>query len=293
MTERLQRILANPTLHRKALTEEERLPGAIKWHDSAHSHRSSQALCISAFGALRDTAARDKVLDRLVATTLPAYRPGVRAPRWRIFLEHEEPRLLNEYGARAQPTSVDALLVSSKAVVAIEAKFVSDASTGFGKCSAFTSGRCAGFYGPGSSESSHAWCQLETWRGDRSPRTYWALGREYFRPDVFRMQQRGESCPLRAANYQLMRNYLFAAARSRSEGIPTHGVITIAPVATSRRLSDQVAAFSSHILLPSYAGSVRHTTYEEYAHLLRASGDGSCAELADFIEQRIDAVIDQ
>lgn len=291
MTERLQRILANPTLHSKALTEEERLPDAIRWHDSADSPRSSQALCISAFGVLRGTATRDKVLDRLVATTLPAYRPGRRAPRWSIFLEHEEPRLLNEFGVQAQPTSVDALLVSSKAVIAIEAKFVSDASKGFGKCSAFTDGRCAGFYGPGSYGSSPAWCQLETWRGDRSPRTYWALGREYFRPQVFRMQQHGESCPLRGSDYQLMRNYLFAAARSRTEDIPTHGVVTIAPAAISRRLRDQVAAFRSQILLPSYSGSIQHTTYEKYAHLLRAAGDGSCAELADFLEQRIDAVI--
>ncbi|MCY3821712.1 MAG: hypothetical protein OXH52_20550 [Gammaproteobacteria bacterium] len=293
MNERLQRILANPTLHRNALTDEERRPGAINWHGSADSPRSSQALCISAFGVLRDTVPRDKVLDRLVATTLPAYRAGGRAPRWRIFLEYEEPRLLNEFGAQAQPTSVDALLVSSKAVVAIEAKFISDASAGFGKCSAFTKGRCAGFYGPGSYGSSQAWCQLEAWHGDRSPRTYWALGREYFRPDVFRMQQQGESCPLRSTNYQLMRNYLFAAARSRAEGIPTHGVITIAPTATSQRLRDQVAAFESQVLLPSCAGSIRHTTYEEYARHLRGSGDGSCAELADFLEARIHTVIGQ
>ncbi len=291
MTERLQRILANPTLHRNALAAEERLPGRIRWHDSADSPRSSQAFCISAFGALRGAAARHKVLDRFVATALPAYRPGRRAPRWSILLEHEEPALLNELGTRAQPTSVDALLVSSKAVVAVEAKFVSDASKGFGQCSAFTDGRCAGFYGPGSDRSSQAWCQLETWRGDRSPRAYWTLGKEYFRPEVFRMQHDGEPCPLRGADYQLMRNFLFAAARSRKADIPMHGVVTIAPAATSRLLRKQVAAFRSQILLPSYADSIRHTTYEEYARLLSASGDGSCVELAGFLEERIDAVV--
>lgn len=226
-----------------------------------------------------------------MATHLPDYRPSSQAPRWRICLEYEEPRLLNEFGA--QPTSVDALLVSSKAVVALEAKFATDAKAGFSSCSAFTTGRCAGFHGPGSDGSSAAWCQLETWRGDRSPRTYWALGREYFRPDVFRMQQNGESCPMRGANYQLMRNYLLAAAHARCDGIQTHGVITIAPLATSRLLRQQVAAFRSEILLPSHADTIRHGTYEDYADILRGSGDESCAELADFLEQRIDAIVGQ
>ena len=294
MSDRLQRILENPTLHPNALTEEERLPGRVKWHNWAHSPRSSQVFCISAFGALRDIAVRDKVLDRFVAAALPTYRPGRRAPRWNILLEHEERGLLNEFGRRAQPTSVDALLVSSKAVIAVEAKFVTDASEGFGQCSKFTEGDCTGFYGPGSdtTASSQAWCQLETWRGDRSPRTYWTLGKEYFRPEVFRMQARSESCPLRNSNYQLMRNFLFAAACSRKRNIAVHGVITIAPAATSGLLTKQVTGFRSRILLPEYVDSIGHVTYETYTSLLRSFEDESCADLASFLEERIDAVID-
>ena len=167
---------------------------------------------------MRRIAQRHDVLDRFVATALPTYRPGPEASEWDIRMEHEEPELLNEMGAKnVQPTSVDALLVSSSAVIAVEAKFATDAAKGFGHCSKFTKGDCAGFYGPGSDRksSTQAWCQLEAWDGKRSPRIYWAIAREYFRPEVFRMQTDAEQCPLRDANYQLMRNFLLAAAYSR------------------------------------------------------------------------------
>lgn len=96
---------------------------------------------------------------------------------------------------------------------------------------------------------------------------------------------------MRGANYQLMRNFLFAAAYSRRENIPLFGVMTIAPAATSRLLRDQVARFRSRVLLPEYADAIRHATYEEYARLLRTSGNESCSELAGFLEGRIDAVV--
>ena len=291
MIKRMELILANPTLHHDALTPEERLPDQIKWHRWAHLPHSSQVFCISAFGTLRGIEARDQVIDRFVANALPIYRPGPRAPRWNILLEHEDPPLLNEVGARAQPTSVDALLLSSKAVVAVESKFVSDAAKGFGQCSAFTGGRCIGFYGPGSDGSSQAWCQLEAWRGTRSPRTYWTIGKEYFRSAVFQKQSVGEACPLRGPDYQLMRNFLFAAARSRKADIPVHGVVTIAPAANSQLLGEQVAAFRSQVLLPAYAEHIGHTTYEDYCRLLRAFGDSSCIELAAFLDGRIDALV--
>ena len=294
MSDTMQQILGNPTLHPDALTVDERLPGAINWHGSAASPRSSQALCMSAFGTLRAAPPRDEVLDRFVANTLPAYGLGRRTPHWDVYLEHEDRTLLSEYG-RPQPTSVDALLVSSRAVVAVEAKFVADAAKGFGTCSKFAAGDCAGFYGPGSDRTtmlSGAWCQLESWRGHRSPRTYWALGREYFRPEVFRLQTSTEHCPLRNGNYQLMRNFLFAAAYSRKQRCPLHGVVTIAPAATSGLLADQVAEFQSRILLPEYATAIAHATYETYAGLLRAAGDPSCAQLAGFLGERIDAVVD-
>ena len=229
MSDKLDHILQNPTLHPHALSELER-DTRFKWHRYATSNRSSQVLCISAFGTLRRLNTRNTVIDRFLAGAIPTYRPGRRTPRWTIRLEYEQPELLNELGGM-QSTSIDVLLSSSKAVFAIEAKFVSDARSGFGGCSQFSRGDCAGFYGPGSDlkTQSSAWCRLESWEGDRSPRTYWSLAKEYFRPQVFRVQENGSACPLRGSNYQLTRNFLFSAAYARRLGIGLHGVVTIAP----------------------------------------------------------------
>ena len=182
---------------------------------------------------------------------------------------------------------------SSKGVFAIEAKFVADARAGFGECSQFGNGSCAGFYGPGSDArtQSQAWCRLETWENDRSPRAYWALGREYFRSNVFAMQESGDVCPLRGSNYQLMRNFLFAATYARKYGLGVHGMITIAPAATSTLLRDQVDEFQNEVLLPEYANLVRHTTYEDYVDVLRSLGDDTSAELAKFLETRIGSIV--
>lgn len=293
MSETLKRILANPTLYPKALTEEEKSsPKAIKWHKHAHSPCSSQVMCISAFGTLRRFADRDKILGHLVSAALPDYRPAPDHLEWKVFLEYEKPHLLNELG-RGQPTSIDTLLVSPEAVVAVEAKFHVDADKGFNRCGQFEKGHCAGFYGPGSDQKgpSQAWCQLEVWRDHRSPRTYWAIGREYFRPEVFRMQERSEACPLRNSNYQLMRNYLFAATYARTKNIKRHGVMTIAPASKSSLLTDQVAEFRSKILAPEYSDTIGHVTYETYIDLLRTIGDECCAKLASFLEERIATVL--
>ena len=293
MPDRLEQTLANPTLHPNALTEAERL-GEFKWHKYASSSRSSQVLCVSAFGTLRHLKVRDKIIDHFLSAAMPAYRRGRRAPRWSIGLEREEPELLNECGGRRkQPTSIDVLLVSSKGVFAVEAKFVVDARAGFGGCSQFRNGSCAGFYGPGSDAraQSQAWCRLETWEGERSPRTYWALGREFFRPKVFAMQGSGSVCPMRGSNYQLMRNFLFGATYARKYGLAVHGMITIAPAATSALLREQVDKFQTEVLLPDYANLVRHTTYEDYVDVLRSFGDDTSAELAEFLETRIGAIV--
>ena len=291
MSDKLDRILQNPTLHPRALLEGER-ESRFKWHSSAASPRSSQVLCISAFGTLRRLNVRDTVIDRFVAGSIPVSQPGECPPRWSVKLEYEQSELLNELGG-AQPTSIDVLLVSPKSVFAVEAKFVSDAGKGFGGCSQFSNGNCAGFYGPGSDlkTQSSAWCRLESWDGNRSPRTYWSLGKEYFRPRVFRIQESSSACPLRGGNYQLMRNFLFSAVYARRLGIGFHGVVTIAPAATSSLLEEQIEVFRTKILLPEYANRIAHVTYEQYTDLLRSTGDPFSAELAEFVERRIAAVL--
>ena len=105
------------------------------------------------------------------------------------------------------------------------------------------------------------------------------------------MQASIDHCPLRDGNYQLMRNYLFAAAYARRRNIPLHGVASLAPAATSGLLRKQIARFQRDVLLPAHAASIAHATYEEYASALRGAGDEACRELAYFLEARIDTVL--
>jgi len=144
-----------------------------------------------------------------------------RSRRWSIELEVENPSLLNETG-KGQPTSIDVVLKTSKQILTIESKFDRDASEGFGPCgqaNSEKSAKCAGFYGPGSDlkRKTNAWCRLEGWDKGRSPRLYWSLGKAYFKPEIFNLQKRGEWCPFAGSNYQLMRNFLFAATLAQRE----------------------------------------------------------------------------
>jgi hypothetical protein len=190
-----EQVRQNPTLHSQAL-----LPGEgdrLHWHRHADQPHSSQVFCVSAFGGLRHLPVRDRVVGRLLGQPVGA----TDDPNWSIELEVARPDLLSEYG-RVQPSSVDALLRSREAVVCQEAKFLKDAEAGFGGCSQpgrDENGqvRCAGYYGPGSDLKTRtgAWCRLEVWDRERSPRTYWTLGRAFFREAVFAKQADGQTCP--------------------------------------------------------------------------------------------------
>lgn len=290
-----ERIRANPTLHPNALLADE-AAGDFPWHDHSHSPKSSQVFCISAFGTLRQIRQRHRIIHSLLVPIFPAAQTKSPKPRrWDIRLEVEEASLLGELGV-SQPTSIDAMLISSREVICIESKFVVDAAAGLGGCGQVHTKkgdppRCAGFHGPGSDlkTRTRAWCRLETWEGRRSPRLYWLLGRQYFRPQVFDRQQPGAVCPLRDANYQLMRNFLFAAASAQRTGRLFFGVIVICPDCTSTVVREQVSGFKANILLPEFADRVQFITYETYIDALRGRGTDA-GELADFLQARIQAV---
>lgn len=129
----LAQVLRNPTLHPRALSDKERGP-SFKWHAHCGSPRSSQVFCLSAFGTLRFLRRRDRVLEDLFHQALPSFPIRPRARRWKISLEAEWAQLLSELGTN-QPTSIDALCVSSMEVICIESKFATDAEHGFGGCS--------------------------------------------------------------------------------------------------------------------------------------------------------------
>ncbi|SLN55163.1 hypothetical protein PEL8287_02950 [Roseovarius litorisediminis] len=282
--------LDNPTLHPRALTERERAPG-FKWHSYAGSPRSSQAFCLSAFGTLRSVSARDRVLEALFRHALPGFPPRRRPRRWSILPEAESPELLSELGAQ-QATSIDALCLSSDEVVCIESKFATDAEHGFGGCSQFPKA-CAGFRGPGSdiAKQTDAWCRLENWEGHRSPRAYWSLGKRWFRPEIFNRQTASDVCALRGANYQLMRNFLFAASIAERDKKSRFGVLAIGPRKYASVLAEQVAAFRRDILLPDFRDLIAFVDYEEYADILDAANATDAAELAEFLRERIRHVV--
>jgi hypothetical protein len=283
--------LSNPTLYHAALTDDERSP-AFKWHAHSDSPRSSQAFCVSAFGSLRSVSAKDNILNALFARHIPDL-PRCEGRRWTIRLEAEDPDLLSERGSN-QPTSIDALCSTDNAVVCIESKFVTDAAAGFGSCGQHPR-TCHGFHGPGSDKAkgTQAWCRLENWEGKRSPRNYWSFGRRWFRPEVFRVQSAGEVCPLRGANYQLMRNFLFAAALAERDRRSSFGVLAIAPRRFAPLLEAQVAAFRTDVLRTEFHGCISFATYESYIELLENCTEPKVADLAGFLAQRIRVVVDQ
>lgn len=288
---------SNPTLHPHALTDVERASG-LKWHSHASSPRSSQAFCLSAFGTLRSITARDAILKSLFRGALACFPRRTQPLCWTILPERENRELLSEFGTR-QPTSIDALCVSADEVVCIKSKFVSDAGKGFGGCGQYSKSKpekkCAGFRGPGSDLATRtgAWCRLENWEGERSPRSYWSLGKRWFRTEVFELQTSANICPLRGPNYQLMRNFLFAASMAERDGKSHFGVVTIGPHRFAPILSEQVAAFQKDVLQDQFSDRIAFVDYETYAGLLDNSGDPAAIELAHFIRERIRSIVDQ
>ena len=263
----------------------------LHWHSHAHLPNSSQVFCISAFCRLDQLSVKDKVLSSLFTSVLPGHSMGT----WTITPEFVHAQLLGEQGSQ-QTTSIDALCWSNNAVVAVESKFDRDAAEGFGGCSQAMglkqrSAKCRGFYGPGSDDATGtpAWCRLENWEGVRAPRLYWAFGKRWFRPEVFRAQTSSSACPLRYGSYQLMRNFLFAAAYAETHHLPYFAVLVLCPRSRASGLGTQVRQFCEEVLLAPYAQLVQLAHYETYIEALRVTGDADAIELAAFLEGRIAA----
>jgi hypothetical protein len=281
-----EQVRVNPTLYSNALFEDE--GESFPWHKFAHLPHSSQVFCVSAFGTLRKLKSRDDIVRDLLAArpSMGDCQPSNNL--WEIGLEVEDRKLLNEFGT-PQPSSIDVCLTSPDAVYCLEAKFREDAMDGFGACGQPSKRQCAGHFGPSSDlkTMTDAWCRLEVWDGERSPRLYWALGRAFFRDSVFLPQEVGSICPFNGPNYQLMRNLLWAAAYARRSRKQLFGVLVVCPGAFSPLLAAQVEEFKANVLRPEYHDAIRLRTYEDYASLLRATGEATALALATFLEGRI------
>lgn len=258
----------------------------IKWHSPADKE-SSQVFCISAFGTLQGLPDRDEIFAALLVRKLPHLRGS--GP-WTLIPEHTNKPALGETG-QGMPTNVDVFCDSPEAVVCVESKFLHDAIEGFGGCGQARARSCAGFYGPGSDlrKKSTAWCRLAFREGRRDPRNYWELGKRYFQPSVFASQVSGQDCPLKGPNYQLMRNFLFAAVSAQNS--KTFGVLALVPEATSGQIRSQVKRFQSEVLQLSYVDHVAVATYDELAELLSVSKSDRGRRLSNFLVERMTTVL--
>lgn len=175
----------------------------------------------------------------------------------------------------------------------MESKFVIDAKCGLGSCGQYHAKRaqraCNGFYGPGSDvKGTAAWCRLENWDNGRTPRNYWTLGKAFFQPSLFLPQQSGHTCPFRDGHYQLMRNFLLAAALAQVTGMDTFGTIVICPKAAAETLGRQVTSFKTSVLLDKYRDRVQLAFYDDYIDVLKRTGNEKAISVADFLKRRMD-----
>lgn len=281
----IEQIGQNPTLHPLALElVRGRFPG-LKWHSHADSPDSSQAFALSAFLPLLTFEDGDTVVERFVSTTLPAVEHRADR-RWDLVPEFTRPVLLGETGAGV-PTNVDILMLSDDAVVCVESKFRVDALEGFGRCGQFTNGACRGFHGSGSDISGGgSACRLAVPDGRRAARLYWELGRGHFRDQVFEEQEPSSVCPFRDT-YQLMRNYLLAAAFAEETGRPYYGVIGLVPKARRTAIASGVDRFRDEVLQRQFADRVVATNYEAYLDVLSGSS-AEAGDLAAFLARLLD-----
>ena len=271
----------NPTYLRGALSEAE--GQRIRWH-SPEAPASSQIFCVSAFGRLRALPDGPAILNRYMAGLVPNLPP---ANDWDLSFEYVDEGVLGETGMGI-PTNIDVYCVSPHAVVCIESKFLYDANEGFGRCGQFNAGDCAGFHGYGSdlrTKRLESLCRLEVEEGRRDPRKYWQLGRTYFQDTVFREQRAGETCPLAMSNYQLMRNFLFAATKAGNG--QEFGVIATVPEKTAAKVKAQVAAFQADVLSEPYRGRINVGTYDALAALLLESAHQPSVAHGEFLRERM------
>jgi hypothetical protein len=239
---------------------------------SLQAENSSQALCLSAFGSLRHPTfdnVRSGLESDFVAGAFPVMRTTRKPRRWSIGVEVEDPDLLGEHGGRTQPTSIDALFTSTRDVVAMEAKFDSDAQAGFGECSQPKAKHCSGFYSADSDlkRGTSALCRLENWDGTRSLRLYWAWGKRFFQPSVFQL---GKKRPFAEHHYQLMRNFLFAAALAEREDKNQFALLVVCPRGRDTAPNQQLEAFKAEVLQEAFRGHVALRHYEDWIELLSA-----------------------
>jgi hypothetical protein len=263
-------------------------PGRLE--SRSHVLCSSQALCISVWGAIAETSRRRAIItDVLEAASIeldlddePVIECEVRGRR----------DVLNEYGG-SNPTCPDVLVTWPRAVLTVESKFTEH----LGGCSQVKPQpvqrpeglqnvvACSGNHAAGSDlrTKTEASCRLTIKEGNRSPRMYWEVGAVLFRPDVLEPPRR--PCPFRGGGYQLMRNLCFAQRLAELEGRPMAGFV-LAYVAGAPSAHETEQTFNEFMAMlraevRPRAGAI---SYERVAEIATRHGE---TDLADWIERRL------
>lgn len=266
---------------------------------------SSQALCISVWETIggRPVSQREEILAAVF--NLAGLNFGAVSGATVRTEVRDHQAVLNELGGGI-PTSLDGLVEWDAGVACIESKFT---EREFGSCSQprrskltpadarydpehpnLRLANCTGDHAVGSDlkpTTAHhaAACRLTVPDGRRTPRRYWTVAPELFKPSVL---SAGGPCPFRTDAYQLMRNLAFAWQRAADTDKPTFGclvmVVDAAPGAV--RLRGHVETFRG-LLREDRKMAIGVLSYEHLAVLLRERHEHA---LADWIEARIAAV---
>jgi hypothetical protein len=130
---------------------------------------------------------------------------------------------------------------------------------------------------------------LEIQDGERDPRRYWQLGRAYFQDAVFQEQKVGDACPLAASNYQLMRNFLFAATTAGNAR--KFGVIAMVPEKTGAKVKTQVKAFQDIVLSKPFRSHINVGTYDTLAAMLMQSTHQPTVTHGEFLRKRMTTLL--
>lgn len=249
---------------------------------------SSQALCISVFGALDGHRRSAEILAKIGAAAgvaLPDTPPSI------VCEDRSHPEVLNEMGGRSIPTSPDVLVSWPSFVLTVESKF----REGLGPCGQTKPRRtkshgveppaCTGDHATGSDRKTgtDAACRLTVWDGQREPRRYWEVAERLFRPEELAVPR--HPCPFSDGRYQLMRNITFASEFARLTG-RDHFAFLVAYVAASPSATHTEALMSTFadMLLPSARARFGLVSYETIAGIAAEHGD---VALAEWIAKRI------
>jgi hypothetical protein len=258
---------------------------------------SSQALCISVFGAIAESPARAELMQQTLTAAGVSVQPEGDPE---LLCEVRGRRdVLNEIGG-SNATCPDVLVEWPSLTLTIESKFTEHLSP----CGQIDlrqrQGRteirpkkCSGNHELGSDlrTRTDAACRLtvpenEGRRGYRSERWYWKVGAGLFRQDVLAPPR--SPCPFADGKYQLMRNLCFAAALAAKHSSRHDFAFVLAYVGQAKSASGSEADFAAfhEMLLPEAAARTGAITYEKIAAMLKENGQG---ELAEWVDERLRA----